>query len=186
MPIALPRSFLTVAVLALAVIGPVAWYLSTPRPTAAAMSTSAAAATAGGAAPSASPSGAIVVYVTVPSAEVGESLASKLVESQLAACVNLLPGVTSIYSWKGKVEKDAELLLIIKSRSELLPELTAFVRANHPYDEPEVVGLPILGGSVSYLQWLMDNTRGAAATAGAGAGVEAAGAAGQGPAAGKA
>lgn len=60
-----------------------------------------------------------------------------------------------------QVEKDSELLLIIKTRHELLVELTTFVRANHPYDEPEVVALPILGGSSSYLQWLMDNTRAA-------------------------
>ncbi|GIL53098.1 hypothetical protein Vafri_8782 [Volvox africanus] len=124
------------------------------------MSTSTASA-----AGTASPSGAIVVYVTVPNAQVGEDLAAKLVEAKLAACVNILPGLTSIYTWKGKVEKDSELLLIIKSRHELLTELTAFVRANHPYDEPEVIALPILGGSPSYLQWLMDNTRGAGAGA---------------------
>ncbi|GLI59810.1 hypothetical protein VaNZ11_001777 [Volvox africanus] len=127
---------------------------------AAAMSTSTASADA-----AASPSGAIVVYVTVPNAQVGEDLGAKLVETKLAACVNILPGLTSIYTWKGKVEKDSELLLIIKSRHELLTELTAFVRANHPYDEPEVIALPILGGSPSYLQWLMDNTRGAGAGA---------------------
>ncbi|KAG2435306.1 hypothetical protein HXX76_007381 [Chlamydomonas incerta] len=125
---------------------------------ASAMSTSAAGAAAGAGAGGSSPTGAIVVYVTVPNAEVGEALAAKLVEAKLAACVSILPGVTSVYFWDGKVNKDAELLLIIKSREELLPELTAFVRANHPYDEPEVIGLPVLGGSPSYLKWLMDNT----------------------------
>ncbi|KAG2497353.1 hypothetical protein HYH03_004512 [Edaphochlamys debaryana] len=122
------------------------------------MSTAAAAAGAAPGGAGSSPAGAIVVYVTVPSAEVGEALGSKLVESRLAACVNMVPGVTSIYWWDGKVNKDAELLLIVKSREELLPQLTAFVRANHPYDEPEVIGLPILGGSPSYLKWLHDST----------------------------
>ncbi|KAG2446768.1 hypothetical protein HYH02_008328 [Chlamydomonas schloesseri] len=132
----------------------------------AAMSTPAGAAAAAG---GSSPTGAIVVYVTVPSAEVGEALAGKLVEAKLAACVNILPGLTSVYFWDGKVNKDPELLLIIKSREELLGELTSFVRANHPYDEPEVIGLPILGGSPSYLQWLMDNTDRKAAAAAAAA-----------------
>ncbi|GIL83424.1 hypothetical protein Vretimale_11210 [Volvox reticuliferus] len=162
MRVIIRHSFLSVTILALAVLCPVVWYfclsyssgsLSTVA-AAAAMSTSTTSAAA-----AASPSGAIVVYVTVPNAQVGEDLGSKLVEAKLAACVNILPGLTSIYTWKGKVEKDSELLLIIKSRHELLTELTAFVRANHPYDEPEVIALPILGGSPSYLQWLMDNTR---------------------------
>ncbi|PNW86332.1 hypothetical protein CHLRE_02g082350v5 [Chlamydomonas reinhardtii] len=163
-----PRSLGTLALL-LALLGcSLAWFfsLSVPntgasgsgsallRTAVAAMSTAAAGAGATGA----SPTGAIVVYVTVPNAEVGEALAGKLVEAKLAACVNILPGVTSIYFWDGKVNNDAELLLIIKSREDLLPELTAFVKANHPYDEPEVIGLPILGGSPSYLQWLMDST----------------------------
>ncbi|GIL53097.1 hypothetical protein Vafri_8782 [Volvox africanus] len=168
MQVVIRRNLLTIAILALAVFCPVAWYFCLPHSlgplssvaAAAAMSTSTASA-----AGTASPSGAIVVYVTVPNAQVGEDLAAKLVEAKLAACVNILPGLTSIYTWKGKVEKDSELLLIIKSRHELLTELTAFVRANHPYDEPEVIALPILGGSPSYLQWLMDNTRGAGAGA---------------------
>eukprot|EP00195_Chlamydomonas_chlamydogama_P015162 CAMPEP_0202912558 /NCGR_PEP_ID=MMETSP1392-20130828/58099_1 /ASSEMBLY_ACC=CAM_ASM_000868 /TAXON_ID=225041 /ORGANISM="Chlamydomonas chlamydogama, Strain SAG 11-48b" /LENGTH=100 /DNA_ID=CAMNT_0049603515 /DNA_START=284 /DNA_END=582 /DNA_ORIENTATION=- len=90
--------------------------------------------------------GAMVVYVTVPSMEVGEALAGKLVESKLAACVNIVPGLTSVYWWDGKVNKDPELLLIIKSRTSLLPELTPFIKAHHPYTECEVIALPIMGG----------------------------------------
>lgn len=62
-----------------------------------------------------------------------------------------------------QVNKDPELLLIIKTREELLGQLTSFVKTHHPYDEPEVVALPILGGSPSYLQWLMSSTKGAVA-----------------------
>lgn len=104
-------------------------------------------------------SDAIVVYVTVPNQDTGEKIAGSLVESKLAACVNIVPGVTSIYFWEGKVNKDQELLLIIKTRRNLLPDLTAAVKGMHPYDEPEVVGLPILGGSESYLKWVRDSTR---------------------------
>ncbi|KAG2446767.1 hypothetical protein HYH02_008328 [Chlamydomonas schloesseri] len=174
-----PRFFGTLALVALLCASSFAWYFSLSGPAigasggggalvrqVAAMSTPAGAAAAAG---GSSPTGAIVVYVTVPSAEVGEALAGKLVEAKLAACVNILPGLTSVYFWDGKVNKDPELLLIIKSREELLGELTSFVRANHPYDEPEVIGLPILGGSPSYLQWLMDNTDRKAAAAAAAA-----------------
>ncbi|GFR49461.1 hypothetical protein Agub_g11521 [Astrephomene gubernaculifera] len=117
----------------------------------------------GGASPAPAPStDAIVVYVTVPNAEVGRTLAAQLVESRLAACVNILPGVTSVYWWEGKVNSDPEMLLVVKSRSPLLPELTAFIKAHHPYQEPEVLALPVLGGSPSYLAWLVGSTRGGA------------------------
>lgn len=107
-------------------------------------------------------SSVIVVYVTVPDAAAGDKLSGLLVEHKLAACVNVLPGITSVYWWEGKVNKDAELLLIIKTRKELLAELTTFVKANHPYDECEVIALPVIGGSPSYLKWVMTSTRDAA------------------------
>ena len=103
-----------------------------------------------------------VVYVTAPS-EVARSLARHLVEAtpqRFAACVNLLPGVTSIYSWKGKTEEDSEVLMIIKTRKELLPALTAEIKAKHPYEEPEVVALPAIGGSESSLHWVVEQTTG--------------------------
>eukprot|EP00879_Flechtneria_rotunda_P005888 GHRR01006194.1.p1 GENE.GHRR01006194.1~~GHRR01006194.1.p1 ORF type:complete len:183 (+),score=52.40 GHRR01006194.1:129-677(+) len=100
----------------------------------------------------------LVVYVTAPNADVAEKIANKLVEQQLVACVNVLPGITSIYRWQGKVEKDSEVLMILKTQGALLDKLTAKVRELHPYDEPEVIGLPIIGGSPSYMQWVVDNT----------------------------
>ena len=113
--------------------------------------------------PSTSSLDVAVVYCTAPNPEVARSLARHLVEEpqKLAACVNVLPGVTSIYSWKGKVEEDGEVLMIIKTRKELLSALTAEIKAKHPYEEPEVLALPAIGGSDSYLRWVIaETTRG--------------------------
>ena len=96
-----------------------------------------------------------VVYVTAPTADVAASLARSLVEDRLAACVNVVPGVSSTYRWNGAVQTDAEALMILKTRRDRLPALTAAVRARHPYDEPEVVAVPAVGGSPSYLAWVL-------------------------------
>ncbi|CAN6720550.1 unnamed protein product [Malus baccata var. baccata] len=101
----------------------------------------------------------IVVYVTVPSREVGKKLAESLVREKLAACVNLVPGIESVYEWKGEVQTDSEELLIIKTRQSLFEALTAHVKANHPYDVPEVIALPINAGSLPYLEWIKNSTR---------------------------
>ncbi len=94
------------------------------------------------------------VLITAPDSEVGTSLARALVAEGLAACVNLVPGVRSIYRWEGAVQDDTEVLLIAKTREALLSALTARVEVLHPYDVPEVVALPIVGGSAAYLAWL--------------------------------
>ncbi|BBN08357.1 periplasmic divalent cation tolerance protein [Marchantia polymorpha subsp. ruderalis] len=101
----------------------------------------------------------IVVYVTVPNKETATSLATSIVSNKLAACVNQVPGVMSTYMWEGKVETEEEILLIIKTRQALLDSLTVHVKSNHPYTVPEVIALPILGGSDSYVQWVVDNTQ---------------------------
>ncbi|KAH7524935.1 hypothetical protein FEM48_Zijuj06G0172000 [Ziziphus jujuba var. spinosa] len=101
----------------------------------------------------------IVVYVTVPNKEVGKKLAGSIVNEKLAACVNRVPGVESVYLWEGEVQTDSEELLIIKTRQSLLDALTQHVKANHPYDVPEVIALPINGGSLQYLEWLKNSTR---------------------------
>lgn len=102
---------------------------------------------------------AVVVYVTVPDQATGESIASSLVERHLAACVNIVPGLTSVYWWDGKVNKDPELMLIIKTQARLLDTLTTEVKKLHPYDECEVIALPIVGGSRSYLNWVKESTK---------------------------
>ncbi|XP_004299709.1 PREDICTED: protein CutA 1, chloroplastic-like [Fragaria vesca subsp. vesca] len=101
----------------------------------------------------------IVVYVTVPNKEVGKKLAESLVREKLAACVNIVPGIQSVYQWEGEVQTDSEELLIIKTRQSLFEALTEHVKSNHPYDVPEVIALPINAGSLNYLEWIKNSTR---------------------------
>jgi periplasmic divalent cation tolerance protein len=95
-----------------------------------------------------------VVLVTAPDAEVGARIGRALVEEGLAACANLVPGIRSIYRWEGAVHDDAEVLLILKTRAALSAALAARVRALHPYQLPEVLALPVEGGSEPYLDWV--------------------------------
>jgi len=95
-----------------------------------------------------------MAFVTAPNHEIAKSLASGLVSGKLAACVNILPGVTSVYEWEGKVNEDPEVLMMIKTRTSRIPELTQYVQKNHPYDVPEVITTSIEGGSAAYLSWL--------------------------------
>ncbi|XP_061372046.1 protein CutA, chloroplastic isoform X3 [Gastrolobium bilobum] len=101
----------------------------------------------------------IVVYVTVPNKEAGKKLAESIVTEKLAACVNRVPGIESVYQWQGNIETDSEELLIIKTRQSLLEALTEHVKANHEYDVPEVISLPITGGNLRYLEWIKENTK---------------------------
>lgn len=86
-------------------------------------------------------------------------IARTLVREKLAACVNIVPGVASIYAWEGKVEEGREVLLVIKSRSALSKRLTARVKALHSYAVPEVVTIPIASGNPDYLRWVRESTR---------------------------
>ncbi len=101
---------------------------------------------------------AIVVLITVPSAEVGGKMARALVEERLAACVNLVPGITSTYRWEGEVQVEPESLLIVKTGRGLYDALAARVRALHPYTIPEIIALPLAAGNEPYLQWIEDST----------------------------
>ncbi|MDH4274191.1 MAG: divalent-cation tolerance protein CutA [Gammaproteobacteria bacterium] len=98
-----------------------------------------------------------VVLCTCPEGVHAETLATALVEQKLAACVNLVPGIHSIYRWQGAVERATEVLLIIKTRRERLEALEAGIRALHPYQVPEIVALPVTAGFVPYLQWLNES-----------------------------
>ncbi len=102
----------------------------------------------------------IVCLSTASSSEEAEKIARGLVESQLAACVNIVPQVRSIYRWEGKIEDGTEWLLVIKSRRHLLDAVVARVRALHSYTVPEVVAVDVVGGNPDYLAWLADSTWG--------------------------
>ena len=95
-----------------------------------------------------------IAFVTVPNKDVAEKIAGGLVSAKLAACVNIIPGVTSVYEWEGKIEQDSELILKIKTRTSRVPELTEFVKSNHPYDVCEVITTTIDSGNPQYLDWL--------------------------------
>lgn len=98
-----------------------------------------------------------VVLTTAPDAAVAERLAKGLVEANLAACVNVVPGVTSIYRWQGKIERDAELLLVCKTTAANVEKIAAWLKTNHPYELPETLALPVISGGPEYLRWLAEN-----------------------------
>jgi periplasmic divalent cation tolerance protein len=96
----------------------------------------------------------LVVLSTVGGEEEAERIAQRLVEQGLAACVNVLPGVVSFYRWKGRLERDVERLLLIKTRAERFEALREAIVALHPYEVPEIVALPVTAGHAPYLEWL--------------------------------
>ena len=97
---------------------------------------------------------ALVVLCTVPTAELAAELARTLVEARLAACGNVVPGLRSVYRWQGKVEDEAEVLLVLKTTRERFPALRDELLRRHPYQVPEVLALPVEAGSAAYLEWL--------------------------------
>jgi periplasmic divalent cation tolerance protein len=102
---------------------------------------------------------ALVVLVTTPSPERAAEIARALVEERLAACGNVVPGLRSIYRWEGKVQEDAEALLVLKTTRARFDALRDRVLALHPYEVPEVIALPVEAGSARYLGWIADETR---------------------------
>lgn len=104
-------------------------------------------------------SGPVVVLSTVATPEDAERIARELVERGLAACVSVVPGLVSLYRWKGKVEREEERLLLIKTRGERFPALREALVALHPYEVPEVLALPVAGGHPPYLAWLEESVR---------------------------
>lgn len=98
---------------------------------------------------------AIAVFMTAANREEAARLAEMLVGARLAACVQILPEIESVYRWKGKVERQREVLLIAKTTALKFEELEREVRAIHSYATPEIVALPIVAGSAPYLQWLI-------------------------------
>ena len=99
----------------------------------------------------------MIVLVTASSKEEAELIASKLINEKLAACANIIEDVHSIFRWKGKVDHEREVLLVVKSHQDKLDEIISSVKAHHSYDVPEVIAIPILGGNVDYLNWIKDS-----------------------------
>lgn len=114
-----------------------------------------AAGTEGAASPALS-----VVLCNAPP-ERAEAIARAVLEARLAACVNVVPGVTSLYWWQGAIARDEEATLLIKTRADLVPALTEAIRAAHPYDVPEVIALPVAPGlgNLAYHAWVVDSVR---------------------------
>jgi periplasmic divalent cation tolerance protein len=100
----------------------------------------------------------VLIYATFPSAAEAERIGGQLVDAGLAACVNIFPGMTAIYVWEGKRQRDSETAAIIKTRAELADKAIAEARKLHPYTNPAFVVLPIAGGSQDFLRWIAEQT----------------------------
>jgi periplasmic divalent cation tolerance protein len=102
----------------------------------------------------------ILVLMTAPSTDIAQKIATTLVAEGLAACVNIISPIQSIYTWQGKTNDDTEILLIAKSRAAIFQErLVPAVRSIHPYQVPEISAIPILMGGHDYLQWMDETIR---------------------------
>lgn len=103
-------------------------------------------------------SGLVVVYATFPSRDAALACAALLVESKLAGCVNVIPGMTSVYIWQGRTETADEAVLIAKVTRENADAATGFIVQHHAYDIPAVLVLPVTGGNPAYINWLRHGT----------------------------
>ena len=101
----------------------------------------------------------VIVLVTSPDREKARIIATNLIKRKLAACVNILPGIESIYEWEGSIQDDQEVQLFIKTRGGLLEgDILPLIQDLHPYDLPEIIVVPIIGGSQPYLDWIITET----------------------------
>lgn len=104
------------------------------------------------------PEDALVVLCTCPDEATAAGIATALLAAELAACVNCVPGIRSMYRWEGQIRDDTEVLLVIKTRATRYGALEAALRASHPYDLPEIIALPVVTGSQDYLRWIRQAT----------------------------
>ncbi|MDI6606388.1 MAG: divalent-cation tolerance protein CutA [Candidatus Omnitrophota bacterium] len=101
----------------------------------------------------------VVIFITVSAKEEAERIATKLVEEKLAACVNIVGNIDSVFWWEGKVDRAKELLLVVKSTAEKVDEIIAAVKSLHSYEVPEIIALPIVAGFKPYLNWINESVR---------------------------
>ncbi len=102
----------------------------------------------------------VVGFSTAPNEDVARALGAKLVKEGLAACVNVVPGIRSIYVWKGEIVEDRESLLIIKTRKDLIDRVRQALEKEHPYEVPELIFVEMVGGHKPYIEWVIENTKG--------------------------
>jgi periplasmic divalent cation tolerance protein len=100
----------------------------------------------------------IVVFCTTPKNK-GYEIAKKIIENRLAACINVVNNINSIYWWKGEINEDEEELLVIKTKKTILNELITFIKSIHPYSVPEIIALDIIDGNIDYLNWIEENVK---------------------------
>lgn len=101
----------------------------------------------------------MLVITTAPSHEIAQELAHELVHQKVAACVNIIPGINSIYTWKGDICSDQEKILLIKTKQDLVSDgVIPIIKSIHPYDVPEIIGIPVIFGSQEYLNWIDEVT----------------------------
>ena len=103
----------------------------------------------------------VLVYATFPGEPEALAAGRQLVEARLAGCINVLPGMTSVYVWQGNTQTAREAVLIAKTRRDLSDAVIAFIRAHHPYELPAILTLPVIAGNPDYLAWLRAGTDGA-------------------------
>ena len=101
----------------------------------------------------------VVLFITTATAKEAERISRKLLEQRKAACVNIVPGISSLFWWHDKLDSGQENLLIVKTKTSLLNEIVSLVNEIHSYDIPEIIALPIVGGNQDYLKWIGKETR---------------------------
>jgi periplasmic divalent cation tolerance protein len=101
----------------------------------------------------------IVVFVTAPDKKVAKNIAQQVIKNKLAACVNIIENVQSLFWWEGKIDAACEALLVIKTRKALLHKLIKKIKSLHSYEVPEIIALPIIAGNKEYLEWIDESAR---------------------------
>jgi periplasmic divalent cation tolerance protein len=101
---------------------------------------------------------AVLIYSTYPTPDAAEAAGAELVAARLAACVNIIPGMTSIYHWQGERRRDSETVMIIKTRASFADRVIGEARRRHPYTNPALLILPVAGGSADFIGWILSET----------------------------
>ncbi len=100
-----------------------------------------------------------VIFITASNKKEASHIAEELVKNKLAACVNLVDNITSVFWWKGKIDKASEVLLLVKSKKSKIPKIIKLVKSLHSYEVPEIIALPIISGDKKYLNWINESLR---------------------------